>query len=268
MKSLYIKTGIILAVILLAGMITKKYIMKNRWCKTENGYEIIGFGGMPINIDTRIEKDGCECLTESLLWNPNPKQFDYNQLHEIREKLPAWAVKNIKNFTEEDIKELAQELARMSDAELLEKLKYRYSFFKYSRYQEIYVYTLKIKGRYAYCINYQEVYDHYGNKEAYPPNDEFYEKLKVYYPIIENEDWARNEFGADGVVSLDNKIKTDDKEIYKTYKGKDYTKAEWDNKVEELWEVYARKHNIPIARNENTKNDKGKYPPSRFLLDE
>ena len=78
--------------------------------------------------------------------------------------------------------------------------KYTPTDLRYNRYQEIYVYTLKIKGKNAYCINYKEVYDHNENKEAYPPNDEFYEKLKKYYPIIENEDWARNKFGNKDVV--------------------------------------------------------------------
>jgi hypothetical protein len=33
-----------------------------------------------------------------------------------------------------------------------------------------------------------------------------------------------------------------------------------------MWESYARKHNIPLAKNDD--KDKGKFPPSRFLFDE
>lgn len=188
----------ILLILLLITLLNSCY-MKNMWCKTEDGrYEI--WGTTPYDITERIEKEGCECLSESLLWNPKPKAFDPQQLQEIRQELPNWAMKNIPNFTTKDKQDLQRELTVMSDTDLLKKLKYRYSFLRYSRYQEIYVYTLKIKGKNAYCINYKEVYDHYENKEAYPPNDEFYEKLKKYYPIIENEDWARNEFRNKGVV--------------------------------------------------------------------
>jgi hypothetical protein len=137
MKKILIAAGIILALIT-GYIILKKYIIENIWCKTENGYEITGFGGMPINIDDRI-KEGCKCLNSSMLWNPDPKPFDYKQLQEIRKELPGWAVKNVKDFSEEDKKDLAQELNRMSDAELLEKLKYRFSYFGKPTREEIYI---------------------------------------------------------------------------------------------------------------------------------
>ncbi len=52
--------------------------------------------------------------------------------------------------------------------------------------------------------------------------------------------------------------------IYKTYKGKDYTQEEWEVFEQKEFEKYARKHNISLTKNE----EKGKFPPSHFLLEE
>jgi hypothetical protein len=262
MKKILIAAGIIL-VLITGYIIFKKYIMENIWCKTEDGrYEIWAF--TPIDVTDRIEKEGCKCLSGSLLWNPDPLLFDYRQLQEIRKELPGWAVKNVKDFSEEDKKDLAQELNRMSDAELLKKLKYRYSFFAKLVDTEVPVYTIKIKSVQAYCLNYFLVYEVYDGKYSIDNDPEPFGK-KPNYPIIENEDWARNEFGEAGVVSLNNKEKNHTKaereafieekeaglfspagpgspggepavydkksrlpeDVYQIYKGQAYNKTEW-----------------------------------------
>ena len=106
----------ILLILLLITLLNSCY-MKNMWCKTEDGrYEI--WGTTPYDITERIEKEGCECLSESLLWNPKPKAFDPQQLQEIRQELPNWAMKNIPNFTTKDKQDLQRELTVMSDTDL------------------------------------------------------------------------------------------------------------------------------------------------------
>lgn len=178
--------------------------MKNQICKTEDHrYEI--WGTTPFDVTKRIEEEGCRCLSHSLLWNPKPKFFDHKQLKEIREKLPNWLSENASNFSKQDKEEFIQELAKMTDGELLQKLIYQYSFFRTSQYEEIYVFTLKIANIQAYCINYSEIYSNYNDKDIYPEGDEFYDGLKKYYPIIENEAWAENEFGDSGIIPVNNK---------------------------------------------------------------
>ena len=56
--------------------------------------------------------------------------------------------------------------------------------------------------------------------------------------------------------------------VYKTYKGKEYTKKEWEELEEKLYEEYARKNNISLAKNEkNDQSDQNGFT-SRFLLDD
>jgi hypothetical protein len=54
---------------------------------------------------------------------------------------------------------------------------------------------------------------------------------------------------------------------YRIYKGKKYTEEEWEKFEQKLFEKYARKHNSPLTPNEDKNEDKGKLPPSRFLMD-
>ncbi|WP_292010908.1 hypothetical protein [Chryseobacterium sp.] len=168
--------------------------MKNSACKTENGYEIIGFGGKPVNVTDRIEKEACKCITESLLWNPNPKQFNSEQLKEIKKELPLWVAKNVKGFSAEDQKLLEAQLEKMNDKELLEKLKYKFSYFGKPASEEIPVYVMKIESVWAYCPNYSDEYAVYGKKDKF--GFEFYPlKDKPNYSIIENQEWAEEELG-------------------------------------------------------------------------
>lgn len=167
--------------------------MKNIACKTENGYELIGYGGKPVDITHKIEKENCECLNQTVMVNPKAMQFNKNQLDLLRKELPNWAKKNIKNFSTNDEKSLINEL-NISDNELLKKFKYKFSYFGKPIQEEIPIYIYTIKSVPAYCPNYIQEYSMYGKKdnfgfEIYPIND------KPEYPLIENKDWAKNEFG-------------------------------------------------------------------------
>lgn len=195
MKNKYMKIGIVSIFMILLGVFAKKIIMENEICKTENGYEIIGFGGKPVNIDDKIKKEKCKCITESLLFNPNPKKFSPEQLAELRNELPEWASKNIKDFSDNDKKELA-DILKLEDAELLKKFEYQFSYFGKPASEEIPVYIFKIKSVPAYCPNFTDEYAVYGKKdkfgvELYPLKD------KPDYPKIENKDWAKTELGRD-----------------------------------------------------------------------
>lgn len=167
--------------------------MKNFDCKTENGYELIGYGGTPVNITKKIEDENCECLNEIVIVNPHPKLFSKTQLRELKNNLPVWAKNNLSNFTEQDVKNLIEEL-QVSDDELQKKFKYKFSYFGKPAEAEIPIYTFSIKNHTVYCPNYFDEYSNYGLKdkfgfEAFPQED------KPDYPIIENENWALNEFG-------------------------------------------------------------------------
>lgn len=193
-KYKYIILGGIIILITKSGILLKEIIGKNWACKTMNGYEITGYGGHPIDVTHKIEEENCKCITQSLLVNPNPKKFTGEQLRVLRQQLPQWAGKNIDGFSENDRKELAGSLQQMNDSELLAKLEYCFSYFGKPASEEIPVYTIKIKSATAYCPNYAEEYTMYGKKdkfgfEPYPFKD------KPDYPIIENKNWAENEFG-------------------------------------------------------------------------
>ncbi|MFV0304021.1 MAG: hypothetical protein ACK5IC_00900 [Moheibacter sp.] len=161
MKSIIKKSASVL-IFILAGCLKLNQNMKNEVCKTQNGYELVRDNGMPINIDEKIEK-GCECITKYQIINPNPKQFSSEQLKEIRKQLSKWAIKNVNNFSDEDSKNLFLEIDKLSDVELLMKIKYKYSFIEDSG-EEVYVFSMKILNTYAYFINYNELYQYYKNK--------------------------------------------------------------------------------------------------------
>ena len=55
--------------------------------------------------------------------------------------------------------------------------------------------------------------------------------------------------------------KNEDKTVYKTYKGKNYTLEEWENFEQKQWEYYSKKNNIFL----NKKAEDKKLPPSCFL---
>ena len=80
----------------------------------------------------------------------------------------------------------------------------------------------------------------------------------AYIPIIYIMD------GETGKVRIEGEENKKTSGIYKTYKGKDYTQEEWEVFEQKEFEKYARKHNISLTKNE----EKGKFPPSHFLLDE
>ncbi len=70
-------------------------------------------------------------------------------------------------------------------------------------------------------------------------------------------------FDKKGVQSLKPNLLIEE-HFYKIYKGKKYTKEEWEVFEQKEFEKYARKHNISLTKNV----EKGKLPPSRFLFDE
>ncbi|WP_419868499.1 hypothetical protein [Chryseobacterium sp. CT-SW4] len=168
--------------------------MKNSQCKSESGYEMIGFGGKPVNVTDKIEKENCKCITESLLWNPSPKKLSTEQLQQIRKALPVWAAENVKNFSADDKKTLENQLEKMKDEELLEKLKYKFSYFGKPALEEIPVYAIKIESAWAYYPDYSDEYAAYGKKDKF--GFEYYPlKDKPDYPLLENEEWAEEELG-------------------------------------------------------------------------
>lgn len=193
MKNNFVKVILIITVLTLLVLLIKKIFMKNIECKTENGYELIGYGGKPVDITQKIEKENCECLNRSVLVNPKPLQFNSYQLKQLRKVLPDWAKENIKNFSSNDEEALIAEL-NMSDTDLLKKIKYKFSYFGKPTEEEIPIYIYSIKSIPVYCPNYIQEYSMYGKKdnfgfEIYPISS------KPDYPIVENKDWAKNEFG-------------------------------------------------------------------------
>ncbi len=166
--------------------------MKNCDCKTENGYEVIGFGGKPINVNDKIEKKGYKCLSESLLWNPNPKKMSEEQLNHIRKELPEWAAGNVENFSEKDKISLSGDLSQWDNEEFMGKLEYKFSYFGKPAAEEIPVYTFKINNTSVYFPNYTDEYSVYGKKDKF--GFEYFPAVqKPNYQIIENEEWIETE---------------------------------------------------------------------------
>ncbi|WP_162087103.1 hypothetical protein [Chryseobacterium aquaeductus] len=168
--------------------------MKNCDCKTENGYEIIGFGGKPIEVTHKIEKEGYKCISESVLWNPNPKKMTNEQLESLRNEIPEWASKNIQNFSDADKVLLISQLKNVSNKDFSEQLKYKFSYFGKPASQEIPIYEFQLNETSVFCPNYSDEYEMYGKKDKF--GFEFYpESEKPNYPNILTKDDVANESG-------------------------------------------------------------------------
>lgn len=182
----------------IAYFLINKYYIKNSWCKMEDGrYEV--WGSTPIDITKNIKNGQCECISESLIIENNPNIFSKNQLFRIKNELPNWAMKNIKNFSQKDKIILALELNKLSEDEFSKKLIYKYSFIANLVGCPVPVYTYNIKSNNAYCPNYKCVNDAYDNPSLSADGFKLFpKKEKPYYSNIESESWAKN-FGNEGI---------------------------------------------------------------------
>lgn len=194
MKRKYLITGVVLVLMIPLIIFAKQKIMKNCDCKTENGYEIIAYGGKPIDITHKIENEGYRCLTESTVWNPNPSKMSEENLDNLREKIPEWASKNILGFSEVDKADLETYLSKLSNKDFSEKLEYKFSSFGKPASQEIPIYEFMINKTSVFCPNYNDEYSMYGKKDKF--GFEFFpENEKPNYPVILNKESLENELG-------------------------------------------------------------------------
>ncbi|MET3027818.1 hypothetical protein ABXT06_14160 [Flavobacterium sp. UW10123] len=184
------KKAIVLVIIIILGyFLLNEYYLKNMPCRTEDGtYEI--WGNTPVQINDKINNAECECISETLIKEKSPLVLNDNQIEIIKKELPKWAVKNVKDFTENERVNLSGQFEKLTNKEFLEKLEYEYTFID-SSYLTCFVpvYTFTFESTKAYIPNYQCVYENY--KKAKKNNNSL--KIKTPdYPIIESKSWAAN----------------------------------------------------------------------------
>lgn len=97
------------------------------------------------------------------------------------------------------------------------------------------------------------------------PLHQFFEKEKITAPS-EQEKYTKYFFNfynpeTANYKQISKNKKEEDKTVYKTYNGKNYTLEEWENFEQKQWEYYTKKNNIFL----NKKAEDKKLPPSCFL---
>lgn len=198
MKKKLIIIGAISFSILMSYLLIYNYIIKNINCRGET-YKYEMWDTMPINFTKRIESGECECISSDLYINSKIKKFSKQQLLEIRKKLPDWLDKNTKNLSLNDKIDL-KELISKSDKDLLEDIKYKYSFIDAKTSAEVYVSKIKVNSIKIYLIDYKNVYYQY-----FKPSNETnsfklnLEKERPNFSIIQSEAWIKTQFGEKGI---------------------------------------------------------------------
>lgn len=202
------------------------------------------------DITDKIVEDGYQYIDENRLINPKPMIFDYKELQ--------WLKENLYDFVKKSYPQISKETLERVETITIDELKSRpYIFTGFFRGLDEDVYLIKIKDAES------KLYNIYLVKYETWSDDEDISSYGIIQKIrFENEEWYRNFFSNEDDYNKnkysDNKteiireniinkskfstlIEDEEKEIYKTFEGRNYTYEEWKIFEDEQYKIYKEK---------------------------